>query len=86
VALLVMGFVYGPLGAWLPQQFPVRVRYTGASVAFNGGGIIGGAVAPIAAQALADRGGADAVGLYLAAAGLVSFAGLWAQRGRAATR
>ena len=36
------------------------------------------------AQALADKGGADAVGLYLAAAGLISFAGLWAQRGRAA--
>ena len=85
VALLVMGFVYGPLGAWLPQQFPARVRYTGASVAFNGGGIIGGALAPIAAQALADRGGADAVGLYLAAAGLLSFAGLWMQRGRAVT-
>ena len=84
IALLVMGFVYGPLGAWLPQQFPARVRYTGASVAFNGGGIIGGALAPIAAQALADTGGADAVGLYLAAAGVLSFAGLWLQRGRAA--
>ena len=31
VALLVMGFVYGPLGAWLPGLFPPRVRYTGVS-------------------------------------------------------
>ncbi|MES2754771.1 MAG: MFS transporter, partial [Pseudomonadota bacterium] len=27
-ALFVMGFVYGPLGAWLPELFPARVRYT----------------------------------------------------------
>src|SRR5690606_38476614 len=26
-ALLVMGFVYGPLGAWMPRLFPVTVRY-----------------------------------------------------------
>ncbi|HWA23268.1 MAG TPA: MFS transporter, partial [Caulobacterales bacterium] len=30
MALLLMGFVYGPLGAWLPGLFPARVRYTGA--------------------------------------------------------
>jgi hypothetical protein len=34
-ALLVMGFVYGPLGGWMPTLFPVTVRYTGMSVAFN---------------------------------------------------
>ena len=39
LALFLMGLVYGPLGAWLPGLFPVRVRYTGASVAFNLGGI-----------------------------------------------
>ena len=27
--LFVMGFVYGPLGGWLPSLFPARVRYTG---------------------------------------------------------
>jgi MFS family permease len=43
IGLLVMGFVYGPLGAFLPDLFPARVRYTGASAAFNLGGILGGA-------------------------------------------
>src|SRR3546814_5413254 len=43
-ALFVMGLVYGPLGSWLTGLFPVRVRYTGASVAFNAGGILGGAM------------------------------------------
>lgn len=75
-ALLVMGFVYGPLGVWLPALFPVRVRYTGASVAFNVGGILGGAMAPIIAQALSERGGTAMVGLYLALAGIVSWLGL----------
>ncbi len=68
LALFVMGFVYGPLGAWLPGLFPARVRYTGASMAFNLGGILGGGLAPIIAQALADRGGLAPVGWYLAAA------------------
>lgn len=75
-ALFVMGLVYGPLGSWLTGLFPVRVRYTGASVAFNAGGILGGALAPIIAQWLSDRGGTGMVGLYLALAGVVSWIGL----------
>jgi hypothetical protein len=75
-ALFTMGFVYGPLGAFLPSLFPPRVRYTGASIAFNLGGILGGGLAPIAAQALADRGGLGLTGMYLVAAGLLSLAGL----------
>jgi MFS family permease len=74
--LLLMGFVYGPLGAWLPGLFPARVRYTGASVAFNVGGIIGGGFTPIAAQALTDMGGLQYVGFYLSAAGALSLAAL----------
>jgi Sugar (and other) transporter len=76
LALFVMGFVYGPLGAWLPSLFPPRVRYTGISVAFNAGGILGGAAAPIAAQALSQAGGTSIVGLYLTIAGLFSLGGL----------
>ena len=77
VALLAMGFVYGPLGAWLPGLFPARVRYTGASMAFNVGGVIGGALTPIFAQMLTNSGGIGLVGLYLAIAGLLSLSGLW---------
>lgn len=76
LALFAMGFVYGPLGAYLPSLFPPRVRYSGASIAFNVGGIIGGGLAPMAAQMLADRGGLAPVGLYLAAAAVLSLAGL----------
>jgi predicted MFS family arabinose efflux permease len=74
--LLLMGFVYGPLGAWLPGLFPARVRYTGASVAFNVGGVIGGGFTPIAAQALAEQGGLPLVGIYLSAAAGLSLLAL----------
>jgi metabolite-proton symporter len=76
LALLVMGFVYGPLGAWLPGLFPARVRYTGASMTFNVGGILGGAVAPLLAQSLAERGGLMPVGLYMSGCAIVSLIAL----------
>jgi MFS family permease len=79
-ALLIMGFVYGPIGGWMPRLFPVTVRYTGMSIAFNGGGIVGGAVAPIAAQMLSSAGGASLVGLFLSVAGLVTLLGVIAGR------
>jgi len=75
--LLLMGFVYGPLGDWLPGLFPAQVRYTGASVSFNLGGILGGALAPIASQWLADNGGLFLVGAYLSVAAAISLAALW---------
>jgi len=76
ISLGVMGLVYGPLGAFLPGLFPARVGYTGSSIAFNAGGIIGGGLAPFAAQALAERGGLMPVGLYLCTAGLISLLAL----------
>jgi MFS family permease len=76
LALLTMGFVYGPLGAWLPGLFPADVRYTGASMAFNVGGVIGGALTPLAAQAIAEWGGLAPVGLYLAGAAAISLVAL----------
>jgi len=76
ISLLVMGLVYGPLGAWMPSLFPPRVRYTGVSMAFTLGGILGGGVAPLLAEALASRGGLRWVGLYFSAAALISLIAL----------
>jgi len=78
LGLLAMGFVYGPLGAWLPGLFPPQVRYTGTSLAFNIGGIIGGGLTPALAKMIADKGGLAPVGGYLAAAAVLSIAGLLA--------
>jgi MFS family permease len=76
LAQLLMGFVYGPLGAWLPSLFPARVRYTGASVAFNVGGILGGGMTPLVAEHLVQMGGLPYVGYYLGAATALSFVAL----------
>jgi len=79
-SLLMMGLVYGPLGAFLPELFPARVRYTGISLAFNAGGILGGALAPMLAQSLAASGKLVYVGVYLSGAAAISLAGLAALR------
>ncbi len=75
-ALMVMGYVYGPLGSWLPTLFPVTVRYSGISLAFNVGGIIGGALTPIGAQKLAQWGLGAQAGWLLSAAGLLTLIGV----------
>jgi MFS family permease len=76
LTLFLMGFVYGPLGAFLPSLFPTRVRYSGTSIAFNVGGILGGGLAPIIAAALAERGGLEPVGLYYSGAAAISLIAL----------
>ena len=80
--LFAMGFVYGPLGAWLTDLFPPRVRYTGASMTFNIAGVIGGGLTPYFAQKLALKGGLMPVGWYLSAAAALSLIALLMLRGR----
>ncbi|MGW0735521.1 MFS transporter [Streptomyces sp. NPDC002851] len=71
-ALFCMGVVYGPMGAYLPELFGARVRYSGASLAYNLGGIAGGAVAPLVATRLQAEFGSGAVGWYVSAMAVVS--------------
>jgi MFS family permease len=73
LALGVMGLTFAPLGALLPELFPVPVRYTGAASAYNLGGILGASFAPSLAQILEASGGVAWVGYYIAVAGAISF-------------
>lgn len=75
--LFLMGWIFGPMGAFLPELFPTRVRYTGASVAYNLGGIAGASFAPYLAQKLVMAGGLPWVGGYVSAAAVLSFVALW---------
>ncbi|MBD9630567.1 MFS transporter [Pseudomonas sp. PDM19] len=69
--LFLMGVTFAPMGALLPELFPTHVRYTGASAAYNLGGILGASVAPYIAQKLVGMGGLSWVGGYVSvAAGL----------------
>jgi metabolite-proton symporter len=71
--LVLMGIAFAPLGAMLPELFPTRLRYTGASVAYNLGGILGASLAPYIAQQLVIGGGLAWVGYYLSATAVISF-------------
>ncbi|MGS2587032.1 MFS transporter [Streptomyces hebeiensis] len=71
-ALFCMGVVYGPMGAYLPELFSTRVRYSGASLAYNLGGVLGGAVSPLVATRLQSGFGSASVGWYVSAMAVVS--------------
>ncbi|GAA0472869.1 MFS transporter [Streptomyces olivaceiscleroticus] len=71
-ALFCMGVVYGPMGAYLPELFATRVRYSGASLAYNLGGVLGGAVSPLIATRLQSAFGSSSVGWYVSAMAVVS--------------
>ena len=47
IELFLMGVTFAPMGALLPELFPTHVRYTGASAAYNLGGIVGACFNPI---------------------------------------
>ena len=72
IALLLMGAIFAPMGAFLPEQFPVAVRYTGAGLSYNLGGILGASSAPFVSQLLVDKGGLVWVGYYVSVMALVS--------------
>ena len=80
-ALFMMGFVYGPLGGWLPSLYPPRVRYTAVSIAFNLAGVLGGGLTPLMAQMLSAMGGLAPVGWYASGAALLSLVALIAAGG-----
>ena len=74
--MLFMGLTYGPLGTALAEIFPVRVRYTGASLSFTLAGILGASLAPYLATQLATRYSLAYVGYYLALTSLLTILAL----------
>ena len=70
--LLCFALLYGPMGAFLPELFRVRFRYSGASFAYSASGVIGGGISPlIATDLLARTGSSTAVSIYLIVIALV---------------
>ncbi|MFW5432056.1 MAG: MFS transporter [Methylophilaceae bacterium] len=80
LALFLMGATFAPMGAFLPEQFPVAVRYTGAGLAYQLGGILGASFAPSVSQWLATQGGISWVGFYVSAMAVISFVAVWLMR------
>ncbi|WP_251453323.1 MFS transporter [Microbacterium sp. Marseille-Q6648] len=62
-----LGFTYGPQAALYTELFPASIRFSGVSISYAIGAILGGAFAPTIAQALVQAtGSTDAVTWYLA--------------------
>ena len=76
VGLALMGMTYGPLGTMLSELFPTEIRYTGVSLTFNLGGIVGASLAPYIATWLATNYGLHYVGFYLSGAALLTLVAL----------
>ncbi|ASN52261.1 MFS transporter [Sinomonas sp. R1AF57] len=77
VALFVMtlglGLSYGPQSALYAEMFPAKVRYSGVSIGYALGAILGGAFAPMIAEMLMNEFKASwTIGLYIAIAAVIS--------------
>lgn len=75
-AMLSFITMFAVIAAYLPELYEPRVRCTGAAVGYNLGGVLGGALTPIVATALAEQGGRVPWGVaaYLTVIALCSLA------------
>ena len=79
-----LGFCYGPLSAWYAEVFPASVRFSGVSITYAIGAIVGGAFAPLIVQAIfqATKGDWKGAAVYLVVMCLVGLTGSLLLRGR----
>ena len=68
----VAATAYGPMAAFIPEIFATRYRYSGAGLALNLAGLVGGAVPTIVAAPLLATWGVPAIGVMMATVVLVS--------------
>ena len=74
MGLLFLGMQYGPQAAYFTELFSTEVRYSGASLGYQIGAILGGALAPTIAVLLWNEFGIFYVSVYIAIAALLT---LW---------
>ena len=72
LGFVVMGTLYGPVGAVLPELFPTKVRYSGAGITYNLAAVIGAAVAPTITTWLIATFGLHYAGMYMFVLAVVS--------------
>ncbi|MGP5073159.1 MFS transporter [Arthrobacter rhombi] len=77
VALFVLtiglGLSYGPQSALYAEMFPARVRYSGVSIGYALGAILGGAFAPLIAALLLEKTGHSwSIGIYVVVISIIS--------------
>jgi len=72
-----LGLSYGPQAAMYAEMFPANVRYSGVSIGYALGAILGGAFAPTIAQILLEATNwSGSVGIYIMVTAVISFVGV----------
>jgi MFS family permease len=70
-----LGLTYGPQAAWYSEIFPASVRFSGVSISYAIGAILGGAFSPLIAQWLLQATGTSlAISAYLLLTTLIGLA------------
>jgi MFS family permease len=70
--------MYGPLGALFSEMFGTRVRYTGASLGYQGATLVGAGFSPmIAGSLVASSGNGTPVALLLCGGSLITALTVW---------
>ncbi|MFD0854705.1 MFS transporter, partial [Actinomadura adrarensis] len=78
VGMIAFAALFAPMGAYLPEMFATRYRYTGASIAYNASGIVGGGISPLlATQMIASTGSSLPVSAYIVLIAAISAMCLW---------
>ena len=74
IGLQLQSLIYGPLGAFISEQFGTKARYTGASLGYQLATLLGGGFTPAILATLARNGGGQitTVVWFLIAMGVVS--------------
>lgn len=68
------GLTYGPQAAYFTELFPASIRYSGVSIAYAIGAVLGGAFAPlISAWIVQTTGTSQAVAWYIAGVMVIAF-------------
>ncbi|MHC1560038.1 MFS transporter [Actinomycetospora sp. C-140] len=81
VAAVVQGIMAGAQGGLFSEIFPVRVRYSGISIAYQIGGMVGGAITPLVATALfGATGSSTPIALYVSALSLLTLLAVFGLR------
>ena len=74
IEMIFLSLMYGPQAALFAELFPVEVRYSGASLGYQLGSVVGGGFAPIIATALFEHFKTSfSIGLYMLTACAITF-------------
>jgi MFS family permease len=78
VGQVFVAMMYGPQAAFVSEMFSTDVRYSGASLGYQLGAILGGAFAPIIATALlAEYHSTVGISIYMAIACAITIVSIW---------